>query len=54
MTLLANNKQVYLEKLVDSNVDGLKTIDEVQHGIIHVIAHVIASDTEILAFIRKW
>lgn len=38
---------------VDSAKKGLKNADEVEKGILHIIASVIATDSEVLEFLRK-
>ncbi|KAK9876926.1 hypothetical protein WA026_015960 [Henosepilachna vigintioctopunctata] len=43
----------YLENYIQSNKDGLKTLGEVEKGIINIIASVIGSDTEILSHVRE-
>lgn len=46
-------QEIYPAKFVQSNVDGLETIDKVIDGIKHIISHLISKDTQVLDEIRN-
>ncbi|KAJ8912925.1 hypothetical protein NQ315_017255 [Exocentrus adspersus] len=50
---LLNNLDIELNNYINLEVKELSTIEDVEKGITHIIAHVIATDTEILSQLRK-
>lgn len=53
LDFLYNNKKVNLQNYVQPDIKELKNIAEVEKGVIHIIAGIIATDTELLQFIRE-
>lgn len=51
--LLYNTSEIDLTFWVNCYKEELKTLTEVEKGIIHIIAHKIATDSEVLEFLRK-
>lgn len=46
-------KVIDLSTFVQSNVEGLETVDKVSDGIKHIISHLISKDTQVLDEIRS-
>lgn len=51
--ILYNKCQEDLTKYVKSDQEGLKTLKDVQKGVVHFIASIIANDTEVLGHVRE-
>lgn len=50
---LLRSDYVDLNSKVNMDVEGLEDFAAVEKGVLHIIAHLIATDTEVLCFIRK-
>lgn len=53
MKLLNNTGPVNLNSFVDKNVKELSKLQDVEQGVIHIIASVISSDTDLLSYLRN-
>lgn len=53
MDLLQNNATVVIDDYVNSSKKGLQNRDCVEKGIMHIIASVIATNSDVLTFLRK-
>lgn len=53
MCLLQSNKFLDLKQYINSSKKGIKTEEDVEKGIIHIIASVIATNTDVLNYLRK-
>lgn len=53
MSLIKNNGSIDLKSKINKEVEGLENIAAVEKGIIHILSHIIATDTEVLTFIRQ-
>lgn len=47
------NDNVNLNLKVKSGVEGLEDVAAVEKSVMHIVSHLIATDTEVLIFIRK-
>ncbi|XP_028128698.2 uncharacterized protein YdcI [Diabrotica virgifera virgifera] len=50
--LFDNTCPVDLNQWVDASKEELKSLEDVQNGVIHIIAHKIATDSDMLSFLR--
>lgn len=50
--ILRNSFEEDLSYYVKSNIEGLKSLKDVQKGVINIIASIIANDTEVLGHVR--
>lgn len=53
MDLMQTNVFLDLSKYVNGSKKGIQTEDDVEKGIIHIIASVIATNTDVLNYLRK-
>lgn len=53
LNILENTKSVNVNHLINPEVEGLKNKEAVEKSLMHIIAHVICTNTETLEFIRK-
>lgn len=53
MDLLQDNTKVVFDDYVDSSKKGLQNRDDVAKGIMHIIASVIATNSDVLTCLRK-
>ncbi|XP_074038009.1 S1 RNA-binding domain-containing protein 1 isoform X2 [Leptinotarsa decemlineata] len=53
LNLLYNSERVDLNYFVNTTKE-LKTIEDVEKGVIHIIAHVISTNTDMLSFLREF
>lgn len=53
LDLLNNSQWVNPEAYVDKKNKELETVNDVEKGFMHIIASVIATDTDALALLRK-
>ncbi|KAG5880075.1 hypothetical protein JTB14_034706 [Gonioctena quinquepunctata] len=54
LSLLHNTESVDLNYFVNPSKKEIGTIGDVEKGVIHIIAHIISTDTEMLAFLREF
>lgn len=50
---ILNNIKVNLHDYINSNKKGLDKKEDVEKGVIHIIAYIIATDTEMLSYLRE-
>ncbi|XP_018326633.1 S1 RNA-binding domain-containing protein 1 isoform X2 [Agrilus planipennis] len=53
LKLLENTEPVSLSKYINEEIKDLSTVEDVEKGVMHIIAHIMATDTEILDKLRK-
>lgn len=53
MDLMQSNVFIDLNKCVNSNKKGIQTETEVEKGIMHIMASVVATNTDVLNYLRK-
>lgn len=53
MDLMQSNVSLNLRKYVNSSKKGIQTEADVEKGIMHIIASVIATNTDVLNYLRK-
>lgn len=53
MSLLNNTETVNLEQFVNNEIKEVASLFDVEKGIIHIIAHVMGTNTEVLNFLRE-
>lgn len=53
LTLLEGAESVNLERFINKSNRDLSSISEVERGVMHIIASIIATDCEVLALLRK-
>lgn len=53
VALMDNRNIIDLNTKINADTEGLENLESVEKGVIHIIAHLIATNTEILTFIRN-
>lgn len=51
--ILNNIEHVNLSKCVDRSKKDLSTVEAVQKGIVHIIAYILATDCDVLQYLRE-
>lgn len=53
LNLLENRFPVFPKDYVLQEVEGLKSVEDIERGLMHIISHVIATDADILGILRR-
>lgn len=53
LKLLENKEKIDLSKYIDKNKSDLQNMKKVETGVVHVIAHILSTDIEVLVLLRK-
>lgn len=53
LALLNNTSDVNLYSFINKEIEGLQSIAEIEKGVVHIIAHYMATDTHVLTFLRQ-
>lgn len=51
--ILNNVEKINLSQYIDKSKKDLSTIDGIQKGIVHIIAYMLATDSEVLSYLRQ-
>lgn len=51
--MLNNEEKVILTELIDKSKKELSTVEGIQKGIVHIIAQMLATDSDVLSYLRQ-